>query len=107
MLPREAGRPPPRDAEDGLPPERPAKELCSDDSRARTSRQPSAAALDHLRFDCVGEMLDLLASFAVSGREAARRGSPERLRLHCGQAKRALAEALEVEAQLGTPEAVA
>lgn len=70
------------------------------------ARAPSSAvdAVDLLRFDFLVETLDVAASFAVSAREAARRGNPELLRLHAGQARQAVDAALEVVAELGSLE---
>ena len=79
------------------------------DNAPRAPSQPDlAASLDRQRLDWLGEIYDLSASYLVSAREAAWRGqSPDLVRGHADQARRALAEALEVEAALGQPEPVA
>jgi hypothetical protein len=66
------------------------------------SASPTVAdALDYGRFEYLAETFDLLASLAVSAREAARRGNASLLEIHAKQARAALIEALEVRRSLG------
>ena len=106
MLPQNGRRPPPRDAGDDLPNEQPTKALdhgCNDNTAPSQDAPPSVVdAVDLARFDYLAEVLDYAASYAVSAREAARRGNHELLRLHVNQAKMAVDAAAEVEAELGS-----
>jgi hypothetical protein len=58
-------------------------------------------ALDYGRFEYLTEAFDVLASLAVSAREAARRGNANLLEIHAKQARAALIEALQVRKSLG------
>jgi hypothetical protein len=58
-------------------------------------------ALDYGRFEYLAEAFDVLASLAVSAREAARRHNANLLEIHARQARAALVEALEVRRSLG------
>jgi hypothetical protein len=77
-----------------------------------SDRVPSQAdladALDRDRFDWLVDCYEVAGSCLVSAREAARRGqSIELVKGHAAQARRALAEAAEIEEMLGKPEPVA
>jgi hypothetical protein len=58
-------------------------------------------ALDYGRFEYVAEAFDVVASLAVSAREAARRHHANLLEIHAKQARAALIEALDVRRSLG------
>jgi hypothetical protein len=58
-------------------------------------------ALDLGRFEYLAEAFDVLASLAVSAREAAWRHNANLLEIHAKQARTALIEALEVRRSLG------
>jgi hypothetical protein len=58
-------------------------------------------ALDYGRFEYLAETFDVLASLAVSAREAARRHNASLLEIHAKQARCALIEELEVRRLLG------
>lgn len=58
-------------------------------------------ALDYGRFEYLAETFDVLASVAVSAREAARRQNASLLEIHAKQARAVLVEALEVWRLLG------
>jgi hypothetical protein len=101
------GRPPPRDAGGDLSNERIGNRLDNKSIAQESGPQlrPASpeiiAALDELKLDYISEALDFVASFAMSGREAARRRNRELLRLHAGQARLALDAVFEVEGELG------
>ena len=64
-------------------------------------------ALDYGRFEYLAEAFDVLASLAVSAREAARRHNANLLEIHAKQARAALIEVLEARRSLGAgPEEV-
>jgi hypothetical protein len=58
-------------------------------------------ALDYGRFEYLAEAFDVLASLAVSAREAAGRHNASLLEIHAKQARAALVDALEVRRSLG------
>lgn len=58
-------------------------------------------ALEYGRFEYLAETFDVLASLAVSAREAARRHNASLLEIHAKEARAALIEALEVRRLLG------
>ena len=75
MRPQNGGRPPPRNAGDGLPIERLPDRLDDNPTAQHSAPQPPGAspditdALGQLRLDYVGDALDFVACLATSGRE--------------------------------------